>query len=124
MSKKRKEEPTLLDLMNAHDAWVRQEQLRDPVLQDASQRLGSRSYNSGKPLVSYTLGVLPRQAAKFNEDARRQGIKGVFYRPDGLCEITSRKGRAMEASRRGMYDGDAGYGDARKESWFSHEPDE
>ena len=123
MSKKREEEPTLLDLMCKHDAWVRAEQLRKPARSNAASRLGSRSYNSGKPLVSDAMSVLPKQAAKFNEDARRQGITGVYYRPDGLCEITSRKGRAMESARRGMYDGDAGYGDERKESWFTHEPE-
>jgi len=70
----------------------------------------SRAYNM--PLESLGAAVRPHQAAKFNEDAKRDGNTGVFYDPQtGMAHFSSRKSRNQELRRRNMFDKDGGYGD-------------
>lgn len=71
---------------------------------------------------SRSMGVQPYEVDQANEDLRRDGntageylkhdaiINGVRV-PAGTFVTDSRKSRAQEMKRRGMYDKDAGYGD-------------
>lgn len=63
-----------------------------------------------RDLISHGMAVHPSQVAQFNEDAKRHGT-GAFYRPDGTAAFSTRRSRALEARRRGMFDKDAGYKD-------------
>jgi hypothetical protein len=48
---------------------------------------------------------------EFNEDAKRDGVRGVEYQPDGSVKITSRQGRKQLMKLRGLKDNQGSYGD-------------
>lgn len=57
-------------------------------------------------------GCHPSQVDDFREDARKAGITGVDFRPDGTAVFSCRSARRDYMKLLGMYDRDAGYSDA------------
>lgn len=70
-----------------------------------------QAISEGHPWISKGMAVHPRQVEKFNSEARKAGVTGVHYRPDGCLVATSRSQRRAEMRRRGFIDRDAGYSD-------------
>lgn len=66
----------------------------------------------GRGMVSDALGIHPEQVKEFNEKAKAEGFTGIHFDKDGNCHIESRKERKRYCQFRGVYDRDAGYGDA------------
>ena len=69
------------------------------------------AYREDKPLESVALSCHPEQVEEFNDRAKREGLTGITYRPDGMCEVTSRKQRRDWMRVRGLHDQDGGYSD-------------
>ena len=67
-----------------------------------------------KKHTSRSLSVHPSQAREFNDAARASGNTGVeFDLKTGVMTYGTRKDQAREASRRGIFNRDAGYSDAQ-----------
>jgi hypothetical protein len=71
---------------------------------------GSNSWATG--VTSQAAGCHSSQVEEFREDARRAGITGVDFKPDGAAVFSSRGARKRYLQFRGLCDRDAGYGDA------------
>ncbi|MHC4716139.1 MAG: hypothetical protein ACYS5V_04160 [Planctomycetota bacterium] len=71
------------------------------------------TYTEAKPLVSVGAGCTRHQVPGFRKFYRDAGLSGVHVRDDGALEFTSRgdRGRRGLLKRRGLIDGDGGYGD-------------
>lgn len=74
---------------------------------------GAQTYSDSKPLESLGASCHPSQVAEMNANAQARGLTGVRWRPDGMCEFTSRgkTGRAGYLTANGIIDRQGGYGD-------------
>lgn len=80
---------------------------RPPVTGDAY--LGCTRWGVG--VESVGAGCHPSQVEEFNEDARKAGLMGVEFMPNGNVRFSSRRARARYLRHMGLYDRDAGYSD-------------
>jgi hypothetical protein len=71
---------------------------------------GSNKWATG--VESVAAGCHSSQVAEFSENARKAGVTGVDFKPDGTAVFTSRGARKKYCEFRGICDKDAGYGDA------------
>lgn len=71
---------------------------------------GAKGWATG--LSSDSAGVPSRQVGEFREDAQKHGFTGVDFTSDGTAVFSSRAERTRYLKHRGLYDRDAGYGDA------------
>jgi hypothetical protein len=81
---------------------------------DLSKRevpLGTVAYSESKPLISQSLGCLPRQVPEMRRVLKERGIRGARVLNDGAVELVSRSGRRELSALRGLHDNDGGYGD-------------
>lgn len=71
------------------------------------------TYTTAKPLLSQSVGCMPREVEKFRKFYREAGLSAVEVRDDGRVAFTSRGdcGRRGLMKLRGLVDGDGGYGD-------------
>jgi hypothetical protein len=93
------------------------------IANDCGQRRLSscKTYGAEKPLLSRSMGCHQKQIALLNATIKRHGVPGVRYvqgKHGGVCEITSRRGRAQWGKIFGemhglgpLHDHDGGYGD-------------
>jgi len=77
---------------------------------DDSRSFGANGWSTG--LESDAAGIHSSQVGEFREDARKHGFTGVEFTTDGRAKFHSRGQRAAYLRHRGLYDRDAGYGDA------------
>lgn len=77
----------------------------------ATQFTSAISHPSTRRLESDALGCHPSQVSEMNARAKRAGLTGIYYRPDGVCVMNSRGQRKKWAEQNGMFDKNGGYGD-------------
>lgn len=82
-----------------------------PSPKSAGCAFTSRTFSEDRPWKSRALACHRSQAAEFNRDLEREGIKGARYERDGTFVATSRQARNQVLKYRGFRDNDAGYGD-------------
>jgi hypothetical protein len=82
----------------------------ETVPTESSVFLGAKGWATG--LESAAAGCHSSQVDEFRKDARDAGISGVDFRPDGSAVFSCRSARKEYMRHRGLYDRDAGYGDA------------
>lgn len=73
--------------------------------------MGVAAYTGAQPLQSLAMSCHRTQVEEYNAEARRQGLTGISWGPDGTCEITSRRDRAKWLRSQKQHDDDGGYGD-------------
>jgi hypothetical protein len=79
---------------------------------DLPKRSRVRRGGSCWPKESDSLGCHPEQAAEFNEEMRRGGVRGVYFDPrTGACTVESRKAQRDACKAFGLINKDGGYGD-------------
>lgn len=76
---------------------------------DENRAARKRQHEHPWPMVSEAFGCHPEQAAEFNEESRKMGITGVYYRPDGQAVIDSQREYNRAARLRNMYHKGEGY---------------
>lgn len=69
----------------------------------------STAYSTARPLKSLALSCHRDQAAEYNAEAKRQGLTGIKWNPNGDCEITSPRHRAKWLRSQRQVDVDAYY---------------
>ncbi len=72
--------------------------------------LGAKGWATG--CVSEGAGCHSSQVDQFRQDAREAGITGVDFTAEGKAVFSCRSARRDYMKLRGMFDRDAGYGDA------------
>lgn len=77
---------------------------------NTTRHFGANGWATG--LESDAAGVHSSQVDEFREDARSHGFTGVEFSNDGQVRFHSRGQRAAYLRHRGLFDRDAGYGDA------------
>ena len=77
---------------------------------DTTRNFGANGWSTG--LESDGAAVHSSQVNEFREDAQKAGFTGVEFSDSGEVNFSSRGQRAKYLRHRGMYDRDAGYGDA------------
>jgi len=77
--------------------------------------LGNNQWSTG--LTSASCACHSEQVQDFREDIERAGIRGVEVLNDGRVKFYSRKARSDYMRMRGLFDRDAGYGDAAPNSF-------
>jgi len=90
-----------------HDVPV---SLRDSKKVKGGRYFGANGWSTG--LSSESASVHSSQVDDFREDAKTQGFTGVDFDKSGNVRFTSRDQRSRYLKHRGLYDRDAGYGDA------------
>lgn len=100
-------------------AIIYSEQPGRPAIEDERFR-HTQTYADHKPLISQALGCHTNQIEEFNRRAHEAGRTDVEYVPDprgsqygGVARFTAKgeTGRNGEMKARGVFDGDASYGD-------------
>ena len=76
-----------------------------------SELRGFRHYPGAWPMKSEALGVMPEQISEARQAASESGVPTNFT-PDGRAILTSREHRKKLSQSLGLFDKDAGYGDA------------
>ena len=96
------------------------EATRDKVLAAANKLTFARSKprktpaakGVAGPVVSHGLACHPDQVSEFNQALKAEGYTGIEYKPDGMCIVSSKKQGKKYMKDRGLYNRDAGYGEA------------
>ena len=78
--------------------------------QGGDRHFGANGWSTG--LESDSASIHSSQVNEFREDAKKQGLTGVEFDESGNVKFTSRDQRSRYLRHRGLYDRDAGYGDA------------
>ena len=71
---------------------------------------GANGWSTG--MHSESASIHSSQVGEFRDDAKKHGFTGVEFDKIGNVRFTSREQRSRYLRHRGLYDRDAGYGDA------------
>ena len=98
------------------------EEFEKDKVPDTSDRvfIGNNGWATG--LVNQGCGCHSSQVEEFREEARARGITGVDFDPTGRAVFSCRSARRDYLRMRGMFDRDAGYGDAAPEHCEGEQP--
>jgi hypothetical protein len=79
---------------------------------DFKADFGKQRFADKQPLVSVAAGVNPDEIPKMRRLDARHGLGGTEYLPNGDVVFKSRAHRKKYCQAHGLFDRDAGYGDA------------